>query len=278
MSNATNMFFADRHAPKTFADLVFQDPNAHQRLALYASGDLHNSLILHGPYGTAKSTTALTIVADRRLRAGCSGSYVHHLCAGDLGNSLKLVLNSVAIMLATEPDPFPYVIVDEIDQLSKQAQLQLRHHLSTLKDLRLIMTTNDIARVDGGVQSRCDCIQLLPPSSSDWAPRVQAILASEGIHLPLANVVTLISGVTDIRSILRRLEVLVIKQGTQATSLSLGGFAPGMPAVSPINLPPFTLVAGKGLAKTSSANNSPPNITILPATPQTTGPKPPGTP
>jgi len=273
-TNSNAATFAARHAPKSFGDLVFKNANVQQRLTLYATHNLHDSLVLYGPYGTAKSTAALTIIAERRALAGCIGRYLHHYQGGQLGNSLTSVLNSISMMLALEPDPCPYVLIDEADQLGKQAQLELRHMLSTMPYLRVIMTTNHISKVDGGVQSRCDCIELLPPDSADWAPRAQAILANEGVVLPLPNVQSLIAGMTDVRRILRTLEMLVVKHGMQgAQALNATAAAP------PINPATLTLVPGNVLVQTgSNIGAPPPNISVFPGGASTSQPTSPQTP
>lgn len=235
--NTVRVPFAQRHAPQSFGDLVFEDANAKRHLALYANNHLHNSILLYGPYGTAKTTTALAIVSDRRRLTGCVGPYVHLYSGAQLSGAISQVVNSVGMMLSLEPDPHPYVIIDEVDQLTKGAQQGLRQALSTMSDLRVILTTNHIAKVDGGVQSRCHCIQLLPPTCDDWLPRAQAILVSEGVTIPAQRIRQLISGMSDIRHILRTLEALIVQSrlasgqkppaGTPPTATSTLTVVPG---------------------------------------------------
>lgn len=255
--NTNNVTFAQRHAPKSFGDLVFEDVLAQQRLALYAANHLHNSVLLHGPYGTAKTTTALTIISDRRRLTGCHGHYLHQYSGGDLAGSLKPVLNSLSMMLSLDPDPHPYVLIDEADKLTKSGQLEMRQLLSTMPYLRVILTTNEIAKVDGGVQSRCDCIQLLPPTTDDWAPSAQAWLANEGVSLPVRAVQQLINGATDIRRILRTLEAFVVQ-----SRLATGQAAPL--ATSPFAAPALSVLQGNGLVAGSGLNGgNGPNLTVL---------------
>ncbi len=250
--NPNNVTFAQRHAPKSFSDLVFEDVIARQRLALYDGNHLHNSVLLHGPYGTAKTTTALTIINHRRRLTGCHGPYMHQYSGGGLAGSLKLVLNSLSMMLSLDPDPRPYVLIDEVDKLTKSAQLEMRDLLSNMPDLRVMLTTNEIAEVDGGVQSRCDCIQLLPPTTDDWAPRAQAWLANEGVNLSVHGVRQLINGVPDIRRIQRTLEAFVVQ-----SRLASGQTAPTLSVV-----PGNALVSDSG-----SAASRAPHFTLVPAQP-----------
>lgn len=262
-SNITSAPFAQRHAPITFADLVFADPHVEQRLSLYAQGHLHNSLILHGPFGTAKSVTAQIIVNERRARAGATGPYIHVYSGAALDSRFQMLVNSVSLMLSTEPDPRPYVVIDEADQLSRPNQLQLRHLLSTMADLRVIMTTNSISAVDGGVQSRCDCLQILPATPGDWLRRAEIILAREGVTVPRNSLTRLLGTTNDVRAMLRNIEALVLQSRMSGSQLG-----------QPISAAPLTVVPGNAQvtgAATSSFSLS--GLTVLPTLPGSpTGP------
>ncbi len=52
------MTFQQKYTPQSFGDLIFPDSNTRQRLLEFANNKRHGSLIFHGPYGTAKTTTA----------------------------------------------------------------------------------------------------------------------------------------------------------------------------------------------------------------------------
>lgn len=259
MSNNTpNQPFARRHAPTTFHDLVFADPAVRQRLALYAGNHLHGSVILHGPYGTAKSATALAIVHDRRALHGDTGPYVHHYLGAALGSSLGAVLGSLNLMLMGDNDPRPYIVIDEADQLSRTQQHALRHLLDTTPDLRLMMTTNAISAIDGGLQSRCECVPMLPPQPADWLPRARNILAAEGIVLPNAALLQLLAVTTDARSVMRELEALVVQHAMGAN------VAVGPQAASPPS-PRLSVLPGSAGASSALGTISAPHFTLLPA-------------
>lgn len=261
MSNHTpNLPFARRHAPTNFDDLVFADPAVRQRLALYVGNHLHGSVTLHGPYGTAKSATALTIVRDRRAISGDHGPYVHHYLGAALGNRLGEVLGSLNLMLVGENDPRPYIVIDEADQLSRAQQQALRHMLDTTPDLRLMMTTNAISAIDGGLQSRCECVPMLPPQPADWLPRARHILAAEGIFLPNAALLQLLAVTTDARSVMRELEALVVQHAMGANvDVSARAASPSLPRLS--------VLPGSAGASSPLGTTSAPHFTLASAQP-----------
>ena len=113
------MPFEERHAPKNFNDLVFASTAVRDQLALYAQRSLYKNLLLYGPYGTAKSATA-RVVAEERLRAcGVVDGSVAQLHAVDIkGNVAHVEAHASLLLLNNYPDVEPYVIIDEVDQLS----------------------------------------------------------------------------------------------------------------------------------------------------------------
>jgi replication-associated recombination protein RarA len=259
ITNTPDLPFVLRHAPSTFGELVFADLAVRQRLALYASNQLHGNVILHGPVGTAKSATALTIVRDRRAMSGDGGPYVHHYLGGALTSGLGQLLGSLNLMLMSEKDPRPYIVIDEADQLSRAQQQTLRHMLDTTRDLRLIMTTNAISAVDGALQDRCECVPMTAPQPSDWLQRARDILAAEGIVLPNAALLPILAATKNARSVLRELEVVVVQHGMAA------GATVGVQATPPL-LPSLSVVPGN--TQVSSAGftiGNMPHLTVLPA-------------
>lgn len=261
-NNASHLPFTRRHAPTTFDDLVFADPAVRQRLALYAHHHLHGSVILHGPYGTAKSATALTIVRDRRAISGDHGPYIHHYLGAALGNRLGEVLGSLNLMLMGENDPRPYIVIDEADQLSRAQQHALRHMLDTVSSLRVLMTTNAISAIDGGLQSRCECVSMRPPQPADWLPRARGILAAEGIVLPNAALLQLLAVTTDARSVMRELEALVVQHEANASSAQVA--APSTPSRGPSMV---VLPGGQQASSSAGQDQNVPRHTLLQAHP-----------
>ncbi len=257
--------FLQRHEPRTFGDLVFANSNAQQRLGMYAVSQLHHSIILYGPYGTAKSTTAKVIVQDRRALCSVTGPYIHHYSGAYLAKNFGTLLGSLNLMLVSEPDPHPYIIIDEADQLPVALQQNLRHLLSTMPDLRLIMTTNAVAKIDGGIQSRCDCVAMLPATPADWLWRARAILATEGVNVAQDALLRLLATAGDVRDMLRDLEALVVLRRLALPNAPLVQ-APQSPAPASVHAAPaLTVVPGNAQVIGGSLNSgNAPGLTVLP--------------
>lgn len=245
-----NWLFAERHAPTTFTDLVIREPE-RSRLALYAATSLSNSVILYGPNGTGKSRIVETAIGDRRRRAGCTGPYIHRLACVDIDAQCGSIFGSYNLMLISEPDPEPYVHLEELDQLVANGQLRLSHALDTIRGFRFIATTNDISKVDRKLRSRCDCIYIGPPDPAAWLPRAQSILRREGVMLSDERVLPVLNGKDDVRDILRDLETLVVRARGQQQHQGTNTDPPTPPVTG---LPSLSVLPGNSMVQTSGAN------------------------
>lgn len=209
--NAAALPFDMRHAPLTFADLVFVNPLVQQALADYAQRQKHRCLILHGPYGCAKSTTAEVIIRDRQKLIGAELLQISRYVGIGLSRGLSEIDNAFNYALTLGGEREPYVIIDEGEQMRVADQQILRHNISTLSYYRVIITTNDLAKIDGGVRSRCEVLPLLAPQAADWLPVAQRILAVEGVTISQHQLTAMLQPVVDFRDLLRLLEDLVIR-------------------------------------------------------------------
>ena len=58
--------------PKSFHELVFESDTTREKLLKYADGKMQDNLVLHGPYGSSKSTIARIIAASEMKRSKSS--------------------------------------------------------------------------------------------------------------------------------------------------------------------------------------------------------------
>lgn len=203
--------FEERHRPQRFSELVFANPLVAQHLEYYAQYQVHGNLLLYGPYGTAKSSTALMIVRERLIACGMLQHHVAKAHAQDLkGKVWTLEANIETLLFVNNADPHPYVIIDEIDQLSAKEQWQLRALLDKYAAVKIIATTNNLSDVDGGIRSRCDCLHVGMPQPQDWLSRAQQILALEGVQVNSQALLAVLNTTTDARDVMRALERLVL--------------------------------------------------------------------
>ena len=86
------------------------------------------------------------------------------------------------------------VVIDEVDQFSTAMQQKLRAFVDRYSMGIIVCTTNNLHAVDQPLQDRCRCLKITYPTIEQWAPRAQAILASEGIELTKQQTRDLLEG------------------------------------------------------------------------------------
>lgn len=216
------MTFEDKYEPQTVAELIFADKTAQATCQRYATGKPYKPLMLWGPPGTAKTTTARVIVRERYRAAGYDGA-IEEFNAADLTPSEFEKLSNIGSFLRfTTGDPI--VLINELDEFERDVQAKFRSWMDAHKWINLVVTTNEQPGVQGvrqklmpALQSRFERVELAQPKLQDCVPRAQAILQQEGFTVSTQDVQGLLSTFTgDIRDMLPLLEegIEQLQQGT----------------------------------------------------------------
>lgn len=204
------MTFMKKYAPTTLDDLVFVDDDAKTRVEQYASGKRNGNIVLHGPKGTAKSTTA-RIIAEARLKAAdCDHAYSVYHAKNITESNIDTLWRDYSwqrINGITEP----YVVIEEADQLSKSLQQKLRASLDETDYGHVILTTNHIHNLDEPLVDRCDDIEMPMANTDVWFDAAATILDAEGVEFTDDQLDALLaSGNGSIRDMMRGLEDFVL--------------------------------------------------------------------
>lgn len=177
--------FNKRHAPVHFSDLVFATPTDHEDLFAFADRRRYDHLILYGPNGSAKSTTAAMIVTERQRAISAPNIMIERFNGGELNGKLDPILSRIAFLMSPSfgGDPAPYVIIEEAQRINENTAIDLRGFMDDMPVGKLIMTTNSYNTLDKGVRDRSEAFELLHPTSEQWLPRARAIMDQEGLHV-----------------------------------------------------------------------------------------------
>lgn len=180
--------FVKNHIPTSFDDLVFEEQAAGDRLRQYAENRRHGHIIMHGDFGTGKSTAA-QVIANARCPADAEtlpvDIYTGPELAGDMDSNLILIERGWNIQKVSGV-AHPVAIVDEVDQLSVMQQYKLRAFMDRASRTEMgsvIMTTNHPHHVDKGLLNRCDQIAISSLSPETMYNRCREILDSEGCNI-----------------------------------------------------------------------------------------------
>jgi replication factor C subunit 3/5 len=156
--NAENEFipFVEKHRPTKFENIVL-DPLNKQILKNIIETSYFPNLLLYGPPGTGKTTTIINLVNayQERLKQKNKGLMIHLNASDERGidiirNQINQFVNSNTLF----NQGMKFVILDEVDYMTKTAQQALRYLLQNYSNnVRFCLICNYISRIDEGLQN-----------------------------------------------------------------------------------------------------------------------------
>ncbi|PUE27974.1 AAA family ATPase [Limnohabitans sp. Jir72] len=224
----------NNYIPTNLDEIIYPNASTELRLKAIGAGSIDSHVIIHGPRGTAKTTTAnLLANAIGGPNAHIETNFSTLLAMPDLLFYLKqachfakLTTGSKCFLLFNEFDNFkgtPYQLWDAMDQIDRS-------------DLMLIITTNDLMAIHPSIRSRCRLIEFPAVTASAMLPRAQAILASNSLALPDAQVLSYLKGderFGDIRKYLDLIDELLLIQKSRMAFPQWGGQKPSLTVAKP---------------------------------------------
>ena len=199
------------YTPTNLNEIIYPNASTELRLKAIGKGSIDSHVILHGPRGTAKTTTANLLATtiggpDAHIETNFGALlgmpdlllYLKQTC-----HFAKLATGSKCFLLFNEFDNFkgtPYQLWDALDQINPA-------------ELMLIITTNELMAIHPSIRSRCRVVEFPAVTAQAMLPRAQQILNFNGLSLPDAQVLCYLKGEErfgDIRKYLALVEELLL--------------------------------------------------------------------
>jgi len=167
--------FVEKYRPQS-VDSYVGNQEFKDIVSLYiAENDIQN-LLLYGPAGTGKTSAAKLIVN----KIECDYIYINASDERGIDTIREKVVGFASTMSFK---PLKVVILDEADYLTIQSQAALRNVMEQYsRNTRFILTCNYVEKIIDPIQSRCQVVNIIPPSKKDIALHLVSILDEEKIE------------------------------------------------------------------------------------------------
>ena len=151
-----NSPWVEKYRPNKFEDIVLEKTN---RTLLNNIIDTNNfpNLLFYGPPGTGKTTTIINIINKYQEKHNEKGKgLMIHLNASD-DRGIDIIRNQINQFVNTKTlfgGGIKFVILDEVDYMTKNAQLALRYLIQQYSEnIRFCLICNYISRIDITLQN-----------------------------------------------------------------------------------------------------------------------------
>ena len=233
-------------APNCFDDFFISNTQDRQKLELILSRKLpfpfggKSGVLLHGTWGTGKST--LAVLLPKLIESTYSDSWSVDQGVGQLappepdhvqdvvfrcGGGLSSTEFTQAINKRNMHIPFwhfskhDYFVFDEVDRLSTGAQQSLRSTMDLPRSM-FFFTTNHLNKIDRGIVNRCHLVEMNQMvDQTAYVPLGVAVLQKMGVSGSAVSNANLLNFAKSAQGSMRTYIQSVVMHG-----LALGGFMP----------------------------------------------------
>jgi DNA polymerase III delta prime subunit len=154
--NNTGVPFSEKYRPTNFDDIVL-DPSNKQILSNIIETSYFPNLLFYGPPGTGKTTTIINLINSYQTKLNNKNKdLIIHLNASD-ERGIDIIRNQISLFVNSKPlfnNGMKFVILDEVDYMTKNAQQALRYLLQNYSSsVRFCLICNYISKIDEGLQN-----------------------------------------------------------------------------------------------------------------------------
>jgi replication factor C small subunit len=176
--------WVEKYRPKNLDEVVCQD-HIIQRLKRYIKEGSMPNLMFTGPAGVGKTTTALTL--GKALLGEYWRQNFLELNASD-ARGIDTVRHNIKnfCRLKAVGSPFRIVFLDEVDNMTKDAQHALRREMEMYtRTASFILSCNYSSKIIDPIQSRCAIFRFTPVKGHQIIKRLELIAEAEKIKVTI---------------------------------------------------------------------------------------------
>jgi len=154
--NNVGVPFTEKYRPTNFDEIVLDQSN-RKILSNIIETSYFPNLLFYGPPGTGKTTTIINLIdAYQTKLKNRNKDLIIHLNASD-ERGIDIIRNQISCFVNSKPlfnNGMKFVILDEVDYMTKNAQQALRYLLQNYSsNVRFCLICNYISKIDEGLQN-----------------------------------------------------------------------------------------------------------------------------
>lgn len=172
--------WVEKYRPTKAADYVFRDEAQKKQVQSWLDSKAIPHLLFSGAAGTGKTTLAKVLLHELGVDWGDV-----LIMNGSTENGVDEVRDRITNFATTMPfGDFKYVLLDEADYLTGNAQAALRGVMERYSNsCRFLLTCNYPHKIIPALHSRCQGFHIEKLDRNEFTARVATILLSEGVPL-----------------------------------------------------------------------------------------------
>jgi replication factor C subunit 3/5 len=178
--------YMEAYRPKKFEDIVL-DPLNKQILKNIIETSYFPNLLFYGPPGTGKTTTIINLINAYQEKLNIRNKdLIIHLNASD-ERGIDIIRNQINFFVNSKPlfhTGMKFVILDEVDYMTKNAQQALRYLLQNYtSNVRFCLICNYISKIDEGLQNEFIRLRFNQLPKNDIINFLRIISVSEKLNM-----------------------------------------------------------------------------------------------
>ena len=182
--------WVESYRPKIFEDIVL-DPLNRQILKNIIDTSYFPNLLFYGPPGTGKTTTIINLINAYQAKLNIKNKdLIIHLNASD-ERGIDIIRNQINFFVNSKPlfhTGMKFVILDEVDYMTKNAQQALRYLLQNYTgNVRFCLICNYISKIDEGLQNEFIRLRFNQLPKDDIIQFLNHISESEKLNISLKS-------------------------------------------------------------------------------------------
>ena len=188
------MPWVEKYRPSCFDEIVL-DPMNRTILSNILETNYFPNLLFYGPPGTGKTTIINLVNAyQSKLNMRNRGLMIHLNASDERG--IDIIRNQINSFVSTKSmfgNGIKFVILDEVDYMTTNAQIALRYLLTSYTDnnVRFCLICNYVSRIDESLQTEFVRMRFNQLPESDILAFLRKIRDNEGLKLSDTNLVAI---------------------------------------------------------------------------------------